>query len=154
MKRASAIFAIIMLAGCSMLWINGYIEEDAVPSVWTFLPAGMRDINPSSNYQDNVELVNTDGVPISEQGTESFVSSLLNFVPAVGAFIVAIFTLIDIVVKLVSFSLIGLGIILSTVGVPGEYVMVAMLINVGIVAFGLQERILEFIAAIRGILGL
>ena len=61
---------------------------------------------------------------------------------------------VDIVVKLVSFSLIGLGIILSTIGVPGEYIVVANLINIGIVAFGLQERILEVIAAIRGILGI
>lgn len=154
MKRASAIFAIIMLAGCSLLWINGYIEEDAVPSVWTFLPEGMRNINPDSEYQQNVVLVDTEGTPITEQGTESFASSEINFVQAVGAFIVAIFTLIDIVVKLVSFSLVGLGIILSTVGVPGEYVVVANLINVGIVAFGLQERILEFVSAIRGILGI
>lgn len=154
MKRASAIFAIIMLAGCSMLWVNGWIDEDAVPSVWTFLPEGMRNINPDSDYQENVELVNTEGIPVSEQGTESFVANTAEFVKAVGAFVVAIFTLIDIVVKLVSFSLIGLGIILSTAGVPGEYVMVANLVNVGIVAFGLQERILEFVSAIRGILGI
>jgi len=154
MKRAAAIFAIIMLAGNSLLWVNGWTDEDSVPSVWTFLPEGMRNISPSSDYQDNVEIVNTTGTPISEQGTESFVSSLIDFVPAVGAFIVGIFTLIDIAVKLISFSLIGLGIILSTVGVPGEYVVVANLINIGIVVFGLQERILEFIAAIRGILGL
>ncbi len=154
MKRASAIFAIIMLAGCSMLWINGWIDEDTVPSVWTFLPAGMRDISPDSEFQQNVVITNPEGTPITEQGTESFVSNELSFVPAVGAFIVGIFTLVDIVVKLVSFSLIGLGIILSTIGVPGEYIVVANLINIGIVAFGLQERILEVIAAIRGILGI
>lgn len=154
MKRASAIFAIIMIAGCSMLWINGFIPEDTMFSVWTFLPEGMRDINPSSDFQQNVELVNTSGVPISEQGSESFVSNTAEFVKAVGAFIVAIFTLIDIVVKLVSFSLIGLGIILSTIGVPGQYIMVANLVNVGIIAFGLQERILEFVSAVRGILGI
>ena len=154
MKRASAIFAIIMLSGCSMLWINGWIAEDTVPSVWTFLPEGMREINPDSEFQQNVIITNPEGTPITEQGTESFASNELNFVPAVGAFIVGIFTLVDIVVKLVSFSLIGLGIILSTVGVPGEYIVVANLINIGIVAFGLQERILEVIAAIRGILGI
>ena len=114
----------------------------------------MREINPSSEFQQNVVITNTDGTPITEQGTESFASNELSFVPAVGAFVVGIFTLVDIVVKPVSFSLIGLGIILSTAGVPGEYIVVANLINIGIVAFGLQERILEVIAAIRGILGI
>lgn len=151
MRRAAAIFAIIMLAGNATLWINGYIPEDNLPSVWNFLPEGLRDSTPDSDYMDNLVWTNSDGTQVTEQGTESFVTNSVNFIKQTVGVLLSIFTLIDVVIKLISFAVIGLAIILSTAGVPGNYVVLGAMINIGIVAFGLLEWLLDFTAASRGL---
>ncbi|KKM86294.1 hypothetical protein LCGC14_1280410 [marine sediment metagenome] len=151
MRRAAAIFAIIMLAANSTLWINGYIPEDNLPSIWNFLPEGLQSTTPSSDFMDNLILTNTEGIEVTEQGTESFVTNSVNFIKQIVGLLQAIFTLIDVVVKLLSFAIIGLAIILSTAGVPGNYVVLGAIINIGIVAFGLLEWLLDFTAASRGL---
>ncbi len=150
MKRAAMILTMMLLMMNSALWVQGFIGEDEMPTIYKHLPPGLQKLNPDADFQDNLILVNDEDVTIFDEGLGSFVTNeIFNFIRNIPIF-GGLLTLVLAAIELVLTSTFGITLVAMKIGLPINWVIFVGILNFAVVMFGALELLRGIISAFFG----